>query len=82
MQTERFFYRFQEFLSESENGQQKLNLVASKGELLCSILPKEKAKVILDKCAMAKEDWKNFISALRQKESALEVLNKVIVEKY
>jgi len=56
-------------------------LIASKGELLCSVLPKEKAKVISDKCAMAKEDWKNFISTLHQKESALEVLNKIIVGK-
>uniref|UniRef100_A0A8V0XMZ4 Nesprin-1/3 spectrin repeats region domain-containing protein n=1 Tax=Gallus gallus TaxID=9031 RepID=A0A8V0XMZ4_CHICK len=66
--------KIQEFLSESENGQHKLNLIASKGELLCSVLPKEKAKVISDKCAMAKEDWKNFISTLHQKESALENL--------
>lgn len=73
--------KIQEFLSESENGQHKLNLIASKGELLCSVLPKEKAKVISDKCAMAKEDWKNFISTLHQKESALEVLNKIIVGK-
>ncbi|XP_027759675.1 nesprin-1 isoform X4 [Empidonax traillii] len=66
--------KIQEFLSESENGQQKLNLVASKGELLCSVLPKEKAKVIQDKCATAKDDWKNFITTLHQKKSALENL--------
>ncbi|XP_009867463.1 PREDICTED: nesprin-1, partial [Apaloderma vittatum] len=66
--------KIQEFLSESENGQQKLNVVASKGELLCSVLPKEKAKVIRDKCATTKEDWKNFITTLHQKESALENL--------
>ncbi|KFQ93584.1 Nesprin-1, partial [Nipponia nippon] len=66
--------KIQEFLSESENGQQKLNLVASKGELLCSVLPKEKAKVIQDKSATAKEDWKKFIATLHRKESALENL--------
>ncbi|NXT73431.1 SYNE1 protein, partial [Zapornia atra] len=66
--------KIQEFLSESENGQQKLNLVASKGELLCSVLPKEKAKVIRDKSVTAKEDWKNFITTLHHKESALENL--------
>lgn len=49
--------------------------MASKGELLCSVLPKEKAKVIQDKSAAAKEDWKNFITTLHQKKSALEVLN-------
>ncbi|XP_009945808.1 PREDICTED: nesprin-1-like, partial [Leptosomus discolor] len=66
--------KIQEFLSESENGQQKLNLVASKGELLCSVLPKEKAKVIRDKLTTAKDDWKNFMTTLHQKESALEDL--------
>ncbi|XP_062428373.1 nesprin-1 isoform X2 [Rhea pennata] len=66
--------KIQEFLSESETGQHRLNMVASKGELLCSILPKEKAQVIQDKAATAKEDWKNFITTLHQKESALENL--------
>ncbi|XP_009975913.1 PREDICTED: nesprin-1-like, partial [Tauraco erythrolophus] len=66
--------KIQEFLSESENGQQKLNLLASKGELLCSILPKEKAKSIRHKSTTAKEDWKKFITTLHQKESALENL--------
>ncbi|XP_068533202.1 nesprin-1 isoform X7 [Anas acuta] len=66
--------KIQEFLSESENGQHKLNQLASKGELLCSILPKEKGKVIRDKSATAKEDWKKLISTLHQKESALENL--------
>ncbi|RMC12933.1 hypothetical protein DUI87_10460 [Hirundo rustica rustica] len=66
--------KIQEFLSESETGQQKLNLVASKGELLCSVLPEEKAKVIQDKSAAAKEDWKTFITTLHQKKSALENL--------
>ncbi|NWI93355.1 SYNE1 protein, partial [Pitta sordida] len=66
--------KIQEFLSESENGQQKLNLATSKGELLCSVLPNEKAQVIQDKSSTAKEDWKNFITTLHQKKSALENL--------
>ena len=64
---------FKEFLSESENGQHKLNMMLSKGELLCPLLPKEKASGIQAKMATAKEDWKNFHSNLHQKESALEV---------
>uniref|UniRef100_A0A8D0G874 Uncharacterized protein n=1 Tax=Sphenodon punctatus TaxID=8508 RepID=A0A8D0G874_SPHPU len=34
--------KIQEFLSESENGQHKLNMLMSKGELLSTILPKDK----------------------------------------
>ncbi|XP_013912844.1 PREDICTED: nesprin-1-like [Thamnophis sirtalis] len=66
--------QLQEFLSETETGQHKLNLVVSKGELLSSILPKEKVKSIQTKIASAKEDWKKFISTLHQKETTLENL--------
>nr|XP_023420318.1 nesprin-1 isoform X2 [Cavia porcellus] len=66
--------KIQEFLSESENGQHKLNTMLSKGELLTSLLTKEKAKSIQAKVEAAKEDWKNFHSNLHQKESALENL--------
>lgn len=51
-------------------------MVVCKGELLITILPQEKAKVILAKVITAKEDWKNFLSTLHQKESALEVWNQ------
>nr|XP_045014662.1 nesprin-1 isoform X2 [Jaculus jaculus] len=66
--------KIQEFLSESENGQHKLNVMLSKGELLSSLLTKEKAKSIQAKVETAKEDWKNFHSNLHHKESALENL--------
>lgn len=45
----------------------------SKGELLSSLLTKEKAEGVQAKVATAKEDWKNFHANLHQKESALEV---------
>ncbi|EPY80656.1 nesprin-1, partial [Camelus ferus] len=66
--------KIQEFLSESEHGQHKLNMMVSKGELLNTLLTKEKANGIQAKIAAAKEDWKNFHSNLHQKESALENL--------
>ena len=47
--------------------------MVSKGELLSTLLPKEKADGIQAKVATAKEDWKKFHSNLHQKESALEV---------
>ncbi|KAM9000867.1 nesprin-1 isoform 8-T9 [Sarcophilus harrisii] len=66
--------KIQEFLSESENGQHKLNMVISKGELLSTLITKEKAKSIHDKVVTAKDDWKGFYSNLCQKESTLENL--------
>ncbi|XP_016071417.1 PREDICTED: nesprin-1 [Miniopterus natalensis] len=66
--------KIQEFSSESENGQHKLNMMLSKGELLSSLLTKEKANGIQAKITNAKEDWKNFHSNLHQKESTLENL--------
>ncbi|XP_045150652.1 nesprin-1 [Echinops telfairi] len=66
--------QIQEFLSDSENGQHKLNTMLSKGELLSTMLTKEKAKDIQAKLEAAKEDWKHFHSNLHQKESALENL--------
>lgn len=45
----------------------------SKGELLSSLLTREKAEGVQAKVATAKEDWKNFHANLHQKESALEV---------
>ncbi|XP_074043952.1 nesprin-1 isoform X5 [Macrotis lagotis] len=66
--------KIQEFLSESENGQHKLNMVISKGELLSTLITKEKAKSVHDKVVTAKDDWKGFYSNLCQKESTLENL--------
>ncbi|XP_075718991.1 nesprin-1 isoform X3 [Rhinoderma darwinii] len=66
--------RIQEFLSKSESGQQKLLMVTSRGELLCSIMPEEKVKTIQKKVLTAKDDWKSFISSLHLKESTLENL--------
>lgn len=48
-------------------------MVVSKGELISSVLPKEKFKSIQAKVTTAKEDWKKFLSTLHQKETALEV---------
>ncbi|KAM9666884.1 nesprin-1 isoform 11-T14 [Trichechus inunguis] len=66
--------KIQEFLSESENGQHKLNVMLSKGELLSTLLTEEKANGIQAKLETAKEDWKNLYSNLHQKESVLENL--------
>lgn len=69
-----FISFLQEFLSESENGQHKLNTMLFKGELLSSLLTEEKAQAVQAKVLTAKEEWKSFHANLHQKESALEVL--------
>uniref|UniRef100_UPI00398E76DD nesprin-1 n=1 Tax=Pristiophorus japonicus TaxID=55135 RepID=UPI00398E76DD len=66
--------KLQDFLSESEACQSKLNTLISKGELLSRILSKEKAEAIKAKVSTAKEDWKNLLANLHQKEAALQNL--------
>ncbi|GCB70645.1 hypothetical protein scyTo_0005735, partial [Scyliorhinus torazame] len=66
--------KLQDFLSESETCQSKLNTLISKGELLSRILRKEKAEAIQAKVSTAKEDWKNLLANLHQKEAALQNL--------
>ncbi|XP_060687754.1 nesprin-1-like isoform X2 [Hemiscyllium ocellatum] len=66
--------KLQDFLSESEACQSKLNTLISKGELLSRILSKEKAEAIQTKVSTAKEDWKNLLTSLHQKEAALQNL--------
>uniref|UniRef100_A0A4W3HCF8 Nesprin-1 n=1 Tax=Callorhinchus milii TaxID=7868 RepID=A0A4W3HCF8_CALMI len=66
--------KLQDFLSESEVGQSKLNTLISKGELLSNIVSKERAEAIKVKISTAKEDWKNLLANLHQKDTALQNL--------
>ncbi|RXM34120.1 Nesprin-1 [Acipenser ruthenus] len=64
--------KIQEFLSDREQGQSKVNAVFFNGELLSSILPK--VETIQAKVTSAREDWKNLLSSLHQRETALQNL--------
>ncbi|KAM9316746.1 nesprin-1-like [Gastrophryne carolinensis] len=66
--------KIQECLSNIESGQLKLQLVISRGELLCSIMPQEKVSNFQQKIHTAKSNLKSFISSIHQKESALQNL--------
>ncbi|KAG2468780.1 SYNE1 protein, partial [Polypterus senegalus] len=64
--------KIQEFLAERELGQCKMNAVVFNGEMICSILPTEKVETIQVKVTSAREDWKNLLSNLHQREAALQ----------
>ena len=63
----------QEFVSDREQGQSKLNSVVVCGELVNSVAVKERVEAVLSKICSAREDWKTLMSNLHQRETALQV---------
>ncbi|MED6268686.1 hypothetical protein CHARACLAT_024850, partial [Characodon lateralis] len=68
------FQKIQEFLNDKEQGQSKLNAVIVNGELLCSIATKDKTDAVRGKMNSAREDWKNIMSTLHNRETGLQNL--------
>ncbi|TNM95813.1 hypothetical protein fugu_016896 [Takifugu bimaculatus] len=66
--------KIQEFLSDHEQGQSKLNAVLVSGELVCNVTAKEKVEAIQAKMNTAKEDWKNLMTNLHNREMGLQNL--------
>ncbi|XP_056332550.1 nesprin-1-like isoform X3 [Danio aesculapii] len=66
--------KIQEFLSDREQGQGKLNTVAASGELLMSIAAKDRVESVRAKINTAREDWKTLMTNLHQRENALQNL--------
>ncbi|XP_061651777.1 nesprin-1 isoform X12 [Phyllopteryx taeniolatus] len=66
--------KIQEFLSDTELGQSKLNGVVFTGELLSMIVAKGKAETVRTKTNNALEDWKNIMSNLHKREINLQNL--------
>lgn len=64
---------YQEFLSDREPGQSKLNAVVVNGELISSVAGKDKVDAVRAKMNTAKEDWKNMMSNLHNREANLQV---------
>lgn len=63
----------QEFLNDREQGQSKLNAVVVNGELVSSIAAKDKVDAVRAKMNTAREDWKNMMSNLHNRETNLQV---------
>lgn len=67
------FFPSQEFLSDREQGQSKLNAVVVNGELVSSIAAKDKVDAVRTKMNTAREEWKNMMSNLHNREANLQV---------
>lgn len=63
----------QEFLGDREQGQSKLNAVVANGELISSIVGKDKVDAVRVKMNTAREDWKNIMANLHNREANLQV---------
>lgn len=50
-----------------------MNAVVVSGELICSIAAKDKVDAIRPKMNTAREDWKNMMSSLHNRETNLQV---------
>lgn len=68
-----FFFSPQEFLGDRDQGQSKLNAVVVNGELVCSTAAKDKVDAVRAKLNTAREDWKNMMTSLHNRETSLQV---------
>lgn len=67
------FISSQEFLGDREQGQSKLNAVVANGELISSIVGKDKVDAVRAKMNTARDDWKNMMANLHNREAHLQV---------
>lgn len=63
----------QEFKSDKEQGQTRLNAVLTYGEQLSSVVPADRMEAIRTKTNAAKDDWKSLMDSLQRRETALQV---------
>lgn len=73
IESSHLFFSAQEFLSDREQGQSKLNAVVVSGELVSSVAAKDKVDAVRVKMNTAREDWKNMMSNLHNRETSLHV---------
>uniref|UniRef100_A0A8C1YUK6 Spectrin repeat containing, nuclear envelope 1a n=1 Tax=Cyprinus carpio TaxID=7962 RepID=A0A8C1YUK6_CYPCA len=66
--------RIQEFKSDKEQGQTRLNTVLTCGKQLSSVVPADRVEAIRTKANAAKDDWKSLMDSLQRRETALQVL--------
>ena len=71
-----FCFSPQEFLSDREHGHLKLNAVVVSGELVSSVAAKDKVDAVRVKMNTAREDWKNMMTNLHNRETNLQVSTK------
>ncbi|XP_073712130.1 nesprin-1 isoform X2 [Misgurnus anguillicaudatus] len=66
--------RIQEFMSDRQQGQARLNAVLTYGEQLSSVVAAERVEAIGSKTCAAKDDWRSLMENLQRRETALQVL--------
>ncbi|MCJ8743979.1 hypothetical protein PDJAM_G00100910, partial [Pangasius djambal] len=66
--------RIQEFLSDSEQGQARLNAVLSHGDRLGAVVSADRVEAVRAKANAAKDDWRNLMDNLKQRETVLQGL--------
>ncbi|XP_052391485.1 nesprin-1 isoform X1 [Carassius gibelio] len=66
--------QIQDFKSDKEQGQTRLNTVLTCAEQLSSVVPAERVEAIRTKENAAKDDWKSLMDSLERRETALQVL--------
>lgn len=66
-------FSHQEFLGDREQGQSKLNAVVVNGELVSTVAAKDRVDAVRTKMNTAKEDWKNIMTNLHNREAGLQV---------
>ncbi|TSR99415.1 Nesprin-1 [Bagarius yarrelli] len=65
-------HRIQEFLSDSEQGQTRLNAVISHGDRLGAVVSADKVEAVRSKVNAAKVDWGNLMDNLKQRQTVLQ----------
>ncbi|KAF4071108.1 hypothetical protein AMELA_G00281340 [Ameiurus melas] len=66
--------RIQEFVSDSEQGQARLNAVLSHGDRLGAVVSADRVEAVRAKANAAKDDWRNLMDNLKQRETVLQGL--------
>ncbi|XP_062858462.1 nesprin-1 isoform X4 [Trichomycterus rosablanca] len=72
--------RIQEFLSDRQQGQTRLNAVLSHGEQLDAVVPADRVETVRAKTNAARDDWSNLMDNLQQRQTVLQALQGLMQE--
>ncbi|XP_037393333.1 nesprin-1 isoform X3 [Pygocentrus nattereri] len=72
--------KIQEFMSDREQGQARLDAVLAHGEQLSTVVPADRVEAVRAKVSAASDDWGNLMDNLQQKETLLQGLQSRMQE--
>lgn len=70
----------QEFMSDRQQGQTRLNAILTYTEQLSSVVAAERVEAIGAKASAAKDDWRSLMENLQRRETALQVELDIFVD--